>query len=274
MNRLVAVGVSLAVACTGATPPGTPPLPHEAASLGWAPSLVVPPSQLVGWIGVTTAPGHDHAGPGWIAVDRDAVAVLPADRIEIAPDVEVLAVPATGDPVRLRSGPVRTIRYGCDGGTLEVQPFERGGGLPLGAVWLIPTPLPERWQPAPIQVRAIERSTERRRWQIGSLEVVTTRLDEHHAELAIRAGDRTLHVVPVAAAHTTGADDGPLDLAADHRPGVPIPVAAFAIAPDGPALIILAHPGFEGMTLAPLLVSAERAEEVDAMRLYLYHCAF
>jgi hypothetical protein len=165
------------------------------------------------------------------------------------------------------------VPYGCENNGLDVLPFSGAGSVP-GPVWLLPPEAPETWRPEALDIAPRVAATElRRRDTIGPLSLELERTAAARGTLTILRAGRALHTLPFERAAMKGAPAALLDL---RYPGVgiPDPIAAWSIAEDGPILLVLRVPGYEGLTLQPILVEDTGARALEAMQVYLYRCAF
>jgi hypothetical protein len=209
------------------------------------------------------------AGP-----DLEPGAAALVDVKDVPAGAQLLAVGASGEPEMAVVEAAKTIHYGCEENQLEIVPVRGAAPLADGPVLLLRAPLAAGWAPAAVAIAAGPVERDHRAWTAGPLALSLDRTDDRHARFEIRAGDRTLHAASEELYFMEGADPHPLDLTGDFLPGIPAPRAVFLLAPDGPALVVLATPGYEGETLHTLLVGGERTEQVDSLSVYLYWCAF
>ncbi len=228
------------------------------------------PTEPLGWIGLATAakagdsvPRHAPISalhPVITLVERDA---LPAS---------VAAIATTGGVEQLTTGPRAEVGYGCDDHKLEVTTFT-GPRLTPGAVWVLPPTRPTSWQPTPVPITSRAATAAQRTYVIGPLTLDLTRTAALSGTLVISRDGQLLHAAPFERHLMEGADTAPIHLG-EGGPGIPEPIAAWAIAESGPILLVLAQPSYEGMTLRAVLVEATSARAIESMEIYLYSCAF
>ena len=243
-------------------------------------TFVLPGADSLGYLAVapvpTSAQGDDF--PYWIPSDDSAAILMPpADAPQPKPGIEVLAVPSRGAPVKLVIGERRRVRYGCDDNSLEgfaLGAADPAAAPPPGPVWILPaTPLAATWKPSGLEVAPVELAPDKRAWTVGPLRIALTVRDKTHATLAAAAGPVWVLQRELERPLMAGAPDGPLDLTQDV-PGMPTVAAAFSMIPDGPILIVLSVPGYEGTTLTTFLYDGANMREVETMQHYFYACAF
>lgn len=230
----------------------------------------VAPTDPLGWIGLSPAPAPT-ADASYLPITTQHAVVVPHDPGRPLPP-RVAAVATRGAIARFTTGAVTRLRYGCEDNTLELVPLA-GPRVPPGPVWVLPPRMPAGWQPTPLALRAGRASAAARTYVAEPLTIELARQDASRGTLTIARAGRTIHTRPFERHRMEGADPSPIDLA-EGGPGIPEPIAAWSIAPGGPILLVLSQPGYEGVTLAALLVEAERARPVDALTTYLYACAF
>jgi len=251
---ILVVGLALGACSTPA-----PPAPRNVA----APSatLRLAASAPLGSLALAPATTHD----GWIPV-ATASAVAPGSSVPAGTSVTAIG---TGAAVQLTAGPATRLPYGCDNNQIDVVPLA-GPRIAPGVVWLLPAGA--AWTPTALPITS-SRTPAASQFTIGPLTLDLRRRDAVRGTLTITRAGRAIYTAPFERGAMEGADASPIDLTEDG-PGIPQPVAAWALAPRGPVLVVLLQPGYEGVTLAPVLVEVDAAREVEAMSLYLYRCAF
>jgi hypothetical protein len=258
-------------------PPAAPPITNTPAESLAAQDVVVDTHGPLGWLAFPAA--TDRAGdvPHWIAITREASAVVPSPPPSpLAAGATYRAIPADGHPaVDLVAGAPITIGYGCDRTPLDVIPLA-GAPVPPGLVWVVPTPVPSTWQPSVRTLLLRIDTPARRRWSAGELDLDLEREDDRHARLRISRGGRLVHDEHAEAYEMDGAPPISIDLSAGERtPGVPYPEAVFAFGVGGPFLVVLDRSGYEGVAFETVLVGFHgEARPIDTLRLAAYHCAF
>jgi hypothetical protein len=274
------LGLGLVAACGGKAAPatgggaGTGAVGNEAGPPAWAPALRVRADRVPGWLGLATRPpGGEFATPWWTPYDAESAAVVPLPAEGLAEGQEVLVVPTSGTARNRNAGAAREILYGCDGGFgLDVVPLG-GDRLPTGPVWVVPMPLDDGWAPAAVVLEEQRAEPASRTWRAGALTLTSTKLDASHTSLEFTADGRVLGALPGEMYFMDGADPEPVDLT-QEQPGIPYPVAAWELAADGPVLVTVHLPSFEGVHLSTYLVDATSVTEVPTMQHSLYYCAF
>jgi hypothetical protein len=243
-------------------------------------TFVLPGADSLGYLAVAPVPkAADGDGFAyWIPTDDSAALLMPpADAPQPKPGIEVLAVPSRGAPVKLVIGERRAVRYGCDNNTLEgfaLSAPDPDAAPPPGPVWILPaTPLAATWKPSGLEVAPVELAPNKRVWTVGPLRIALTVRDKSHATLAAAAGTVWVLQRELERPLMDGAEDAPIDLTQDV-PGMPNVAAAFSMIPDGPILVVLAVPGYEGTTLTTFLYDGANMREVETMQHYFYACAF
>ena len=252
-----------AAACGQPAPPAVPP--RNVAT----PSAVVKIArdEPLGWLGLGLQRTRDNGS--WIPAASQFGAMTLTDD-PLPPKVSVIGV----------SGPVQTLtvaesvalKYGCDENTLGVHPLA-GPRLPPGAAWVLPPSAPPTWTPVAISVSSTHADPTRHRYTAGSLALELTRKSDTRGRLQIFHDGRQVHDASFERPEMDGADTAAIDLG-EGGPGIPQPIAVWSIAPAGPFLVVMLHPGYEGVTLEPLLVEDTRTRVLEEMSMYLYSCAF
>jgi len=230
----------------------------------------IAPTEPLGWLGLATAAKDSDSVPQHapISAAHPLVAVTERDALPGS----VAAIATTGGIEQFTTGPRAEVPYGCDGNALEVTTFT-GPRLTPGAVWLLPPTRPTSWQPTPLPITSRNSTAAQRTYAIGPLTLDLTRTADLRGTLTLRRDGKVIHTAPFERHLMDGADTAPIHLA-EGGPGIPEPVAAWAIAASGPILLVLTQPGYEGTTLRPLLVEATSARAIESMEMYLYSCAF
>jgi hypothetical protein len=268
--------LSVIAACAAcAAPPARPA--HNAASAA-GPRVAIAVDQPLGWIGIAPRRAAD---PGdWIPAAAQAVLVPlvtagPTDGPAggLAEGAALWAIDTAGGLTRVTAAGPAKVRYGCDGQQLDVLAFTGEPSAP-GPVWLLPPTAPASWHPRSLAIVPRTAASEvRRRDTVGPLALTLERSAAARGALTIARDGRVVLRLAIERGEMAGADPAPLDL---RRPGVaiPEPVAAWSLGDDGPILLVLEVPSYEGVHLTPILVEADRARELPAMSAYLYRCAF
>lgn len=233
-------------------------------------ALRIGPTEPLGWLALATAAKDSDRVPRHAPISAEHPLVSLVERAALP--ASIAAIGTTGGIQQLRTGPRAEVPYGCDGHTLEVTTFT-GPRLPPGAVWLLPPALPPTWHPAPQSIVSRSSAVAHRTYAIGPLTLELARTGDRRGTLTISRDGKVVHTAPFERHLMEGADAAPLDLA-EGGPGIPEPIAAWAIAESGPLLLVLTQPGYEGTTLRALLVEATSARAIESMEMYLYSCAF
>ncbi|MDB4963934.1 MAG: hypothetical protein JWP01_3933 [Myxococcales bacterium] len=247
---------------------GSAPVPQNVSTSS---TLRVDPTQPLGWLAFATTPtrNDDDIVPAYVIASAHPLITL-APPTELPPTASVLG--PTGGITPFKVGAAAKVLYGCDGNALEVTTLD-GPRLTPGVAWILPPAMPPGWSPAPLPIVADASSATQRRYAIGPLTFALARTGDHTGTLTIARDARTIHTAPFERHLMEGADRAPIDLASGG-PGIPEPVAAWAIAPDGPVLLTVLQPGYEGSTLSVLLVEGASARPIESLSTYLYYCAF
>ncbi len=266
MRRVGTELLLIVAAACGSQPPAVPQNGADTAR----PQITIATDQALGWIGIAPLPARDAGN--WIpAADHAVLAVMPAQGL--AAGATLSAVDTVGRVAKVTAGPPARVPYGCEDQQLEVLTFTGARSAP-GPVWLLPPSAPATWAPRSLAIVSPATATEaRRRDTVGPLSLELERTDATHGTLKIVRDGRTLHTVTIARGELAGADPSPLDL---RRPGVaiPVPVAAWSVVDNGPILLVLLVPSYEGTNLKPILVQETGTRELPEMGVYLYQCAF
>lgn len=261
--RTSLLAVALASACSHRSAPAQPP--GNVAIVGA--SVQLEPTQALGWIGLGTLRATDNS---WIPVSTQIGALTLTDD-PLPPRVTV--VPRSGAAQLLSVGNSIPLPYGCDNNQLGVRPLS-GVRIAAGPAWILPPDAPPDWRPGALALTTPQRDPTHRSHVASTLVFDLVRRDPSHATLTItRDGTKVFDSVYERAV-MDGADlSAALDLA-ETVPGIPEPVAAWSFAPAGPFLVVLLVPGYEGVTLQPILIEDTSARLVEGMEIYLYSCAF
>lgn len=264
-----ALPLALLVACGGT--PSTTPVRGVANTTGapaWTPTLSVAADNVPGWIGYTPTATADET-PYLFPVSEDW-SLLDVDGPEDVPPARAWFVPSQGRPEAVIPGPRVELSHGCDGNTVRFRRWTVEAASSPGVGWILPMPLPDGWSPQPVP---IEPAGTPGTYTIGPLALELAILAPFAGELRLRAGERTLHTESFEKQVMDGAPVRPIDLATVDI-GVPVPVAAWQIAPGEPLLIALYLQGYEGFALRTLLVDGDEAVPVEGLASGLYYCAF
>lgn len=269
-------GLSVIAACAACAAPPARPAHGVASAAG--PRVAIAADQPLGWIGIAPRRAAD---PGdWIPAGPQAVLVPlatagptegPGDGL--AEGAALWAIDTAGGVTRVTAAGPAKVRYGCDGQQLDVLAFTGDPSAP-GPVWLLPPTAPASWHPKPLAIVPRTAASEvRRRDTVGPLVLTLERSATARGALTIARDGRVVLRLAIERGEMAGADPAPLDL---RHPGVaiPEPAAAWSLGDDGPILLVLEVPSYEGVHLTPILVQADRARELPAMSAYLYRCAF
>ncbi len=252
-----------AAACGQPTAPAVPP--RNVATPGVV--VTIARDEPLGWLGLGLERTRD--GGSWIpAASQFGALTLTDDPLP----AKVTVIGVSGSPQLLTVADSVAIKYGCDENTLGVHPLV-GPRLPPGAAWVLPPTAPASWTPAAIEVRSTHADPTRHSYAAGSLTFELTRKTDARGRLQIFRDGRQLHDATFERGDMDGADTAPIDLG-EGGPGVPQPIAVWSIAPSGPFLVVMLHPGYEGVTLEPVLVEDTGARVLEGMSMYLYSCAF
>ena len=257
------LAIALLGACSHPSPPAQPP--GNTATAGRA--IQLERDQPLGWIGLGTLRATDNS---WIPVSTQVGALTLTDD-PLPPRVTV--VPRTGAAQLLSVGNSIPLAYGCDNNQLGVRPLS-GVRIAAGPAWILPPDAPPDWRPAPLVLTTPQREATHRSHVASTLVFDLVRRDPSHAALTItRDGTKVFDSVYERSV-MDGADlPAALDLA-ETVPGIPEPIAGWSFAPAGPFLVVLLVPGYEGVTLQPILIEETSARVVEGMEIYLYSCAF
>lgn len=253
----------LVAACGPSAPPALPP--GNVATPGVA--VKIARDEPLGWLGLGLLPARD--GGSWIPAAAQFGAMTLTDD-PLPPKVTVIGV--SGPAQVLTVAASVALKYGCDENTLGVHPLS-GPRLPPGAAWVLPPTAPATWTPAAIAVRSTHADPTHHTYAAGALTFELTRKSNTRGRLQILRDGRQLHDASFERGEMDGADTAPIDLA-EGGPGVIQPIAVWSVAPAGPFLVVILHPGYEGVTLEPVLVEDTGTRVLEEMSMYLYACAF
>lgn len=252
----------LVSACSHSAPVGAPTNVAPAGS-----AVHVARGEPLGWIAIGTVPASDSS---WIPVSAELGVITITDD-PLPPRVTVIGV--RGGAEQLAVGASVPLKYGCDDNQLGVHPLT-GVRLPPGPAWILPTPMPPAWRPAAVPVRTTHRDPTLRSHIAGSLVFELRRQGTARANLVITHDGRKAFDTSYERSEMDGADTtGPIDLT-ETVPGIPEPIAAWSLSPAGPFLVVMLHPGYEGVTLQSILVEDNSARVLEDLAVYLYSCAF
>lgn len=258
--RALALLAALA-ACTR-TPPPTPPVGNVATV---APPLVIDADTPLGWLALGTVRSSDGT---WLPVSPQVGAITLTDD-PLPPRVTV--IPSTGPAELLTLGESFPLKYGCDNNELGVRPLA-GPRIAPGPAWILPPD--STWRPTSLAIARTHADPTRRTHAAGRLVFELTRKANARANLVItRDGVKVFDRMYERAEMDGAQNAGPIDLG-EWTPGMPEPIAAWALSPSGPELVVLLVPGYEGVNLSAYLVEDTAARPIEGMELYLYQCAF
>ena len=252
------------------------PREHPPSNVAAPTAVRVRPTDPLGAIGLATAPGPGPTEAPIAIVSRAHPVVVPGTERTLP--ASVAAIGARGGVVRFTAGAPARVPFGCDDHQLDVLPLA-GPRLPPGPVWILPPAPPPTWAPAPLAITATTTSTTARGYAVGPLTVELVRdRDPSRGTLTIARAGRPIYSAPFERVLMDGAEPAmaTLDLA-EPGPGIPAPIAAWSIAagaPNGPILLVLLRPSWEGYALEAVLVDAASAAPINALSTYLYSCAF
>jgi hypothetical protein len=250
---------------------GTAPPPALANTSAARAPLVVRAADITGALGFAPRPATTSPDD-WLPLASAPGLYIPR---AAAPPIgtALRAVPADATAPRVvEVGAAAAIPYGCEQQTLDVATVAIDAAVAPGVVLFLPARLPAGWAPRarPLTDRATAAA---RTTTAGAVAITTTRIDDARAHVAIAVAGRAVYAHDAARPAMEG-DDGPaVDLRGD-TPGIPRAIAVFELAPDGPVLVVLRTPGYEGVAFTTLLVDEDRATAVPALATYLYQCAF
>ncbi len=242
------------------------PLPANASGES---AIRIGPTDPLGWLALATAT-TDAKDEGFGPTNNDHPLVTTVARGELPASVS--AIGPAGAMQTFITGAATEVLYGCDGNKLGVTALA-GPRLTPGAAWILPPARPTSWQPTALAITTKAKSPAQHSYAIGPLALELVRTADLKGTLTIQRDGRAVHTAPFERQLMDGAEPGPIDLA-EGGPGIPEPIAAWSIADNGPILLVLTQPGYEGMTLRPVLVEATSARAIEAMETYLYSCAF
>ncbi len=255
--------LALVAACGQPAAPTVPP--RNVAAPGVA--VIIESDEPIGWLGLGLLRTRDNGS--WIPAAAQFGALTLTDD-PLPPKVTVIGV--SGPPQLLTLADSVAIKYGCDENTLGVHPLA-GPRLPPGAAWVLPPNAPPTWSPAAIEVQSTHADPTHHTYAAGTLTFELTRTSDSRGRLQIFRDGRQVHDASFERPEMDGADSAPLDLA-EGGPGVLQPIAVWSFAPAGPFLVVMLHPGFEGVNLEPILVDDANTRVLADMSIYLYSCAF
>ncbi|HEY4059405.1 MAG TPA: hypothetical protein VGM39_22460 [Kofleriaceae bacterium] len=258
----------LLAACGSAAVPVAPA--NSSSSTGAAPNvdvtklggLVLVPS--VGKNSITYAP---HA---------DAFAF---DTNKVAPTGSLWSLVGT-DSTRLdvKAAALTSLPYGCDNNQLEGMPLvptSAAARLPAGVAWMMPASA--TWK---VQALPIARGTHNvvhETYTVGDMTLALERTEPSKGVAKLQNRGDVVELTTFQRVLMDGAEPSlaTIDFSdPDMRLQIPVPVAAWALSPSGPYLIVLHTSGFEGASLETFLVEPRRATKIESMAVYLYQCAF
>ena len=212
---------------------------------------------------VALAPGID-----WIP-QTEAAALAPVEGID--PKATFRAIDSRGGTAELRDATIAKVKHGCDDNELELTLF-RGGKLAPGAVWLVPAGT--AWTPTAIPVVRPAASAASARYAIGPVSITATRTGDATGTLAFTWRGKPVFERPIQRGDMAGAPKDAIDLDAGG-PGVPQPIAAWQVGGErGSMLVVFREPSYEGEHIFGVVLDEDRGRAPDAMKLYLYRCAF
>jgi len=257
----------LCLAAIGCGAPLEPTAPRQATTIH-ASSLA--PDQPLGWLGLVPSPEHLETTLAFVPVHSEYALVVPIGEEPELP-AEIRAIGHRGTVERFTRGWIEHLPYGCDDRPVAMTTFD-GPRLAPGVAWILPPAPPADWRPAPLDIATTSAAPARRAYAIGPLTVELVRTAPLRGRLTLAHRGRVVRTEPFERELMGGADPSPLDLAAGG-PAIPEPVAAWSIVGDA-ILLVLAVPGYEGVTLRPWLVQPSEVRTLEAMEQYLYLCAF
>ncbi len=254
------------VTATACGPPAAPAVPPRNVA---APGVVVKieRGEPLGWLGLGLHRTRDNGS--WIpAASQFGALTLTDDPLP----TKVTVIGVSGPPQVLTVAESVAIKYGCDENTLGVHPLA-GPRLPPGAAWVLPPSAPPSWTPAAVAVQSTHADPARHSYTAGALAFELTRKGDMRGRLQIFHDGNQVYDASFERPEMDGADPAPIDLG-EGGPGIPQPIAVWSIAPAGPFLVVMLHPGYEGVTLEPVLVADSETRVLEDMSMYLYACAF
>ena len=116
--------------------------------------------------------------------------------------------------------------------------FQGGYDFAEEAIWLLPE---GREGGKSLGVTAGPSSDERREWKAGDFTIIAERTGPKQGNLRIARQGQDVYNQPFEKQIIDGAEDMPLDLQSDTEIGLPVPIAAFALA-EGLSLIHISEP--------------------------------
>jgi hypothetical protein len=235
--------------------------------------VAVDPAAPLGVLGFPAAAAPSNDAPYWVAKTPIASVVVPSPAPLVA-GTTYTTVSAGGERTELTAGAVTSIGYGCDQTPLDVVPLA-GAAVKPTLVWVVPSPARAAWKPTALAVVSATKTPALATWTAGPLVVELARTDKTHATMRIALDGKPVHDETVEAYWMEGADAVDLDLTQGRWPGIPNPEAVFAIAPDGPYLVVSDRSGFEGIAFETLFIDGNgRARVIESLGLSAYFCAF
>ena len=261
--RFSILALVTATACGQPAAPAVPP--RNVATPGVV--VKIARGEQLGWLGLGIHRARDNGS--WIPAASQFGALTLTDD-PLPPKVTVIGV--SGPPQLLTVAESVAIKYGCDENTLGVHPLT-GPRLPPGAAWVLPPSAPSSWTPAALEIHSTHADPTRHSYTAGSLAFELTRKSDVSGRLQIFHDGLPVHDASFERPEMDGATTAPIDLG-EGGPGIPQPIAVWSIAPAGPFLVVMLHPGYEGVTLEPVLVADTETRVLEDMSMYLYTCAF
>ena len=261
MRRRVALLLSGIAACS--SPPAKPPVQNTVTV---SPPITIAADTPLGWLALGTVRTADDTQP-WLPVSAQVGAITLTDDA-LPPRVTV--IPSSGPAEQLTPGSSFPLRYGCENNELGVRPLS-GPRITPGPAWILPPGAP--WRPTSLALSRTHADPTRRAHIAGPLAFELVRRDNARAALTITRGGTQVLDSTFERGEMDGAPTTAIDLT-EWTPGMPEPLAAWALSPSGPELVVLLVPGFEGVALQSYLVEHSSARRLEDMELYLYRCAF
>ena len=279
MKQGVMFAMALSATTIGCGGKGTTPpvgMGNQGGAASWAPTMIVAAADVPGVIAYAPFASRDDGG--MMPASKDGTIVWPVtEGRTLAVGASFLLLGGAGAPVSATLGAATTVEHGCDGGDLNVLPLTPAAGatLPGGVVWAVPADLPAGWAPQVVTLEPGEASTARASWTAGPLTITSTTSSKTVGELTVAAGDRVIGRVPYERGTMDDDPDAAIDLSGDgHNPGVPRPVAAWLVAPEGPMVLATYIQGFEGSGATTYLVGESTMEPIEQLADGVYYCAY